>query len=73
MHGSVRAEIAADTDITAMGAYQPYGVPTDVEGAYSQSFRFTGEMLDSNALQYHRVRYYGAGAAQWASLDLFWS
>lgn len=40
------AEIAADTDITAMGAYEPYGVPTDVEGVYSQPFRFTGEMLD---------------------------
>jgi len=67
--GSVRAEIAANTDITAMGAYEPYGVPMNVEGIYSQPFRFTGEMLDSNALQYHRARYYDAGAAQWASLD----
>jgi len=69
--GSVRAEIAANADITARGAYEPYGLPTDVEGAYSQPFRFTGEMLDSNALQYHRARYYNARASVWASLDPF--
>jgi len=55
--GSVRAEIAANADITARGAYEPYGVPMNVEGIYSQPFRFTGEMLDTNALQYHRARY----------------
>ena len=69
--GSVRAEIAANADITARGAYEPYGLPTDVEGAYSQPFRFTGEMLDANALQYHRARYYNAGMSGWVSLDPF--
>ena len=68
---SVRSEIEADLSVGVSGTYQPYGVPTDIDGTFGQPFRFTGEMLDGNALQYHRARHYSAGLSTWASFDPF--
>ncbi|MBK8138273.1 MAG: RHS repeat-associated core domain-containing protein [Chloroflexi bacterium] len=69
--GSVRGEINDTLEVDASGAYRPYGIPTDVNGAYSQPFRFTGEMRDANALQYHRLRFYSSDNAVFLSYDPF--
>lgn len=69
--GSARSELGSALSVGASGAYQPYGVPTNIDGTFGQPFRFTGEMRDENALQYHRARYYSPALGNWISQDPF--
>ncbi|MBK8138270.1 MAG: hypothetical protein IPK52_21065 [Chloroflexi bacterium] len=69
--GSVRSEVGDSLDVGASGAYEPYGVPADIDGIYKQPFRFTGEMRDVNTLQYHRVRFYAPSQSILTALDPF--
>lgn len=68
---SVRSEISPSLAVDASGIYQPYGIPTNVDGTFGQPFHFTGEMRDENALQYHRARHYAPGWGSWLSLDVY--
>ncbi|MBK9121517.1 MAG: RHS repeat-associated core domain-containing protein [Chloroflexi bacterium] len=68
---SVRSEVRDSFIVDASGGYEPYGVPADVVGTFEQPFRFTGEMRDANALQYHRARYYAPAQGVWTRLDPF--
>ncbi|MBK8139261.1 MAG: hypothetical protein IPK52_26160 [Chloroflexi bacterium] len=67
--GSVRSEIGAALAIGVAGTYEPYGLPIDVDGAYSQPFRFTGEMRDENTLQFHSARFFSPSLGSWLSID----
>jgi RHS repeat-associated protein len=63
--GSVRGLVDDAAMVQSSMSYDPYGVPdTSIEG-----FAYTGEMRDSNGLQYHRNRYYDASKGVWPSLD----
>ncbi|MBK9122425.1 MAG: RHS repeat-associated core domain-containing protein [Chloroflexi bacterium] len=66
---SVRSEVRDSFIVDASGGYEPYGVPADVVGTFEQPFRFTGEMRDANALQYHRARYYAPSQGVWTAQD----
>jgi RHS repeat-associated protein len=65
--GSVRMEVGAS--VSASQNYTPYGEVMDINGSFDSPFGFTGEMLDSNGLQYHRARYYDPSLGAFTALD----
>jgi RHS repeat-associated protein len=71
---SVRMQVNNSLAIQGMRNLAPYG---DVFGEQLTSgfawmpFVFTGEMRDTNGLQYHRARYYSPALGAWVSLDPF--
>jgi RHS repeat-associated protein len=65
--GSVRGYVDANNVVLSDVDYSPYGVPDTAWTGWA----FTGEQRDSNALQYHRARYYAPGLGIFPSLDPF--
>jgi RHS repeat-associated protein len=63
--GSVRGYVDASNAVLSNIHYTEYGVPD----APITGFAFTGEQRDSNALQYHRARYYAPSLGIFPSLD----
>jgi RHS repeat-associated protein len=63
--GSVRGLVDDAAVVQSSMSYDPYGVPdTSING-----FAYTGEMRDSNGLQYHRARYYDPALGIWTTED----
>nr|WP_275944777.1 RHS repeat-associated core domain-containing protein [Phototrophicus methaneseepsis] len=67
--GSVRTEVDVNADVLASQSYAPYGLPIDLNGSFDSPFGFTGEQIDSNALNYNRARYYNPMIGTFTALD----
>lgn len=67
--GSVRVEVDDNLAVQATQHYGPYGVPFGTQGSFGLPFAFTGEMRDTNGLQYHRVRYLNPALGVFTTLD----
>lgn len=67
----MRGEIGNLDLVIVMQHFALYGDPFGAQPpAYSfPPFAFTGEMRDTNGLQYHRARYYNPILSMWTNLD----